>query len=94
MSRVKNSVATRARRKRVLKLAKGYLEEKVPYIKLQTRLSLSPQCMRTETEEIIREISENSGLQESMLLLEAMGCLIVLSCMRSEQKESNLIERF
>ena len=37
MARVKGTVRTRARRKKTLKLAKGYFGGKANYIELQTR---------------------------------------------------------
>lgn len=94
MSRVKNSVATRARRKRVLKLAKGYFGRKSTVYKTANQAVIKSAMYAYRDRRNNKRNFRKLWLQESMLLLEAMGCLIVLSCMRSEQKESNLIERF
>ena len=57
MARVKRAVNSRKNHKKVLKLAKGYYGGK-------SRL------FKTANETVIREISEDYGLLESMLLQE------------------------
>ena len=61
MPRSVNSVAKRARRKKVLKQAKGYLEEEKMYGQLQKMQLKKDYNMPIETEELKRETLEHYG---------------------------------
>ena len=53
--------------KAVIARTKGIMELGLDYLKLQSNLLLNPCNMPIETEKIEKEISEDSGSQESML---------------------------
>ena len=70
MTRVKGGTVARARRKKVLKEAKGYFGSKHRLYK-----TAHEQVMHLEIESKTRETLENYGSQESMLDVEKMKSL-------------------
>jgi len=70
MSRVKGGVRTRARHKKILKLAKGYFGAKSKNFRIANQAVMKSLVYAYRTEEQEKEISESFGLQESMRLQE------------------------
>ena len=68
MARVKGALATRKRRKKVLKLAKGYWGSKSRHFKMAKQAVMKSTTMLTSAESRRREISAVCGSPESTRL--------------------------
>ena len=75
MTRVKGGTVARARRKKVLKEAKGYFGSKHRLYKTAHEQVMHSGVYALEIESKIRETLENYGSQESMLDVEKMKSL-------------------
>ena len=76
MARVKGGNVSKNRRRKVLKELKVTLEVNTDYIKLHKNKFSIVEHMLLETEDKIKEISENYGLQELMLHVVKMKLVI------------------
>ena len=76
MSRVKRGVTKRARHKKILKLAKGYRGRAKNCYRIAIQKVEKALQYTIVIEEIEREILENFGFKESMLVLEIMVLFI------------------
>jgi len=76
MPRSVNSVASRARRKRVLKLAKGYWGRRKNVWTVSKNAVEKGLTYASEIEKLRRESSESCGFRESTQVLESTACLI------------------
>lgn len=68
MARVKGAMMTRKRRKKILKLAKGYFGSKSRHFKMANRLFTNPVTMLTSVVNRKNVTSEDCGSPEFLLL--------------------------
>ena len=76
MARVKGAMMTRKRRNKTLKLAKGYWGAKSKHFKMAKQAVMKSGNYAMPEERRRREISDSSGLQESVLLANSTESII------------------